>query len=274
VSEQKQDEVNSSDPDIFEFTDENNSSNAVDAVSENRNAISHPSLLRNLFSSPVSESKKIDPGSSDPVHRRGLLRNLFGTAAVGKEEDDCGGSDTVRVATLEAVHDGKKDDDPGSSDPVRVATAVLGKTFDDAGEYAAISDALAVHDGKKDDDPGSSDPVRVATAVLGKTFDDAGEYTAISVALAVHDGKKDEDPGSSDPVHVATDAVDATTTIIDVTEDLMYPINEQTQFLSFPFLGGALVERAAEGLHLCDPMHEYKDADLITMKLEKSVGRN
>ncbi len=58
VSEQKQDEVNSSDPDIFEFTDENNSSNAVDAVSENRNAISRPSLLRNLFSSPVSENKK------------------------------------------------------------------------------------------------------------------------------------------------------------------------------------------------------------------------
>ncbi len=46
------------------------------------------------------------------------------------------------------------------------------------------------------------------------------------------------------------------------------------ELLSFPFLGGALVEQAAQGLNLCDPMQDFVTADLITMQLEKSVGRN
>jgi hypothetical protein len=131
ASEQKEDDLNSSDPaisdarDNFEFTDENNSSNTVEAVPENPKPINRPVLFRNLFGTPVSE-KKNEPGSSGPINHRGLFRNLFATAVSGEKEDDRGSSDlAVRVALgvseknqdAMAVSDVKEEDDPGISVP-------------------------------------------------------------------------------------------------------------------------------------------------------------
>jgi hypothetical protein len=75
ASEKKEDDLNSSDPavsdarDIFEFLDENNSSNTVEAVPEafpeNPKLINCPVLFHNLFGTPVSE--KNEPGSSGLV---------------------------------------------------------------------------------------------------------------------------------------------------------------------------------------------------------------
>jgi len=45
-------------------------------------------------------------------------------------------------------------------------------------------------------------------------------------------------------------------------------------WLVFPFLGSDSVELAAQGLPLCDPISDFVTSDLITMQLEKSVGRN
>jgi hypothetical protein len=49
---------------------------------------------------------------------------------------------------------------------------------------------------------------------------------------------------------------------------------EDNRWLVFPFLGGDSVELAAQGLPLCDPISDFVTSDLITMQLEKSVGRN
>jgi len=49
---------------------------------------------------------------------------------------------------------------------------------------------------------------------------------------------------------------------------------EDNRWLVFPFLGGDSVELAAQGLPLCDPIRDFVTSDLITMQLEKSVGRN
>jgi Ulp1 family protease len=59
--------------------------------------------------------------------------------------------------------------------------------------------------------------------------------------------------------------------VIDVDSLLT---QETEQWLSYPFLGGDKVELAAKRLALCDPMTLFKTEDLITVQLEKSVGRN
>jgi len=59
--------------------------------------------------------------------------------------------------------------------------------------------------------------------------------------------------------------------VIDVDSLLT---QETERWLSYPFLGGDEVELAAKRLALCDPMTLFKLEDLITVQLEKSVGRN
>jgi hypothetical protein len=217
-NQKKEDNLSSSDPavsharDIFEFSDENTSSNAVAAV--------------------VPENPK-------PINRPVLFRSL-------------------------AVSDVKEEDDPGSSVlAVRVATAVSEKN----------QDATAVSDGKEEDDHISVPAIDAVAAASERNHNDLVSNDAAFIdATVVSDRKKEDDPGGSDPT--LHDALDTTTTTIDVTDIDGDIINQPTQLLSFPFLGGALVEQAAQGLNLCDPMQDFVTADLITMQLEKSVGRN
>ncbi len=125
---------------------------------------------------------------------------------------------------------------------------------------------------KKEDDINSSDPAISDARDIFKFLDENNNSTAASVekegvrvavgvsqknldATAVWDGNEEDAPRSSDP----------SSTIIDVPDIDVDLINQPTQLLSFPFLGGALVEQAAQGLNLCDPMQDFITADLITM---------
>jgi len=68
----------------------------------------------------------------------------------------------------------------------------------------------------------------------------------------------------------ALDSVRKTQEIIDAN---LVSTQPQAVYFVFPFLGGDRVELAAKRLRLCDPMPNFVTADLITMQLEKTVGR-
>ncbi len=61
---------------------------------------------------------------------------------------------------------------------------------------------------------------------------------------------------------------------VEVINVDLFPTQEEERYLCFPFLAGEKVELAAKGLHLCDPLSNYANHQLITMQLQKTVGRN
>jgi hypothetical protein len=52
-----------------------------------------------------------------------------------------------------------------------------------------------------------------------------------------------------------------------------FPTQQQDTLLCFPFLAGEKIELAGKGLHLCDSLSSYVTDELITVQLQKTVGR-
>ena len=73
----------------------------------------------------------------------------------------------------------------------------------------------------------------------------------------------------------ATDIVGATNSKIklEVMSVDNFPTQQQDNLLCFPFLAGEKIELASKGLHLCDPCSHYVTDELITIQLQKTVGR-
>ena len=59
---------------------------------------------------------------------------------------------------------------------------------------------------------------------------------------------------------------------VEVINVDLFPTQEEECYLCFPFLAGKKVELAAKGLHLCDPLSNYANHQLITMQLQKNCG--
>jgi hypothetical protein len=53
-----------------------------------------------------------------------------------------------------------------------------------------------------------------------------------------------------------------------------FPTQQQENLLCFPFLAGEKVKLAGKRLNLCDSLSTYVTNELITMQLQKTVGRN
>ena len=112
-----------------------------------------------------------------------------------------------------------------------------------------------------------ADDVLFDVTVASKSTKEGGEEV-ITVCVAE---KPESIPSSvGDAIVEDIDAGRKTQEIIDAN---LVSTQPQAVYFVFPFLGGDRVELAAKRLRLCDPMPNFVTADLITMQLEKTVGR-